>query len=79
VALAAFEKAPQLPATYSGGMTRRLDIAMTLMGRPRLIFLDAAARTLPEGTRDDSAQHAIDLVKIKTLANERTADGRAHT
>jgi ABC-2 type transport system ATP-binding protein len=34
------EAARQTPATYSGGMTRRLDIAMTLMGRPRLIFLD---------------------------------------
>src|SRR5262245_44196379 len=34
------DAARQTPATYSGGMTRRLDIAMTLMGQPRLIFLD---------------------------------------
>src|SRR5215216_4874686 len=27
-------------ATYSGGMKRRLDLAMTLVGSPRLIFLD---------------------------------------
>ncbi|MFI2564988.1 ABC transporter ATP-binding protein [Paenarthrobacter sp. NPDC018779] len=27
-------------ATYSGGMRRRLDIAMSLIGRPRVIFLD---------------------------------------
>jgi ABC-2 type transport system ATP-binding protein len=27
-------------ATYSGGMRRRLDLAMTLIGDPRLIFLD---------------------------------------
>ena len=27
-------------ATYSGGMRRRLDLAMTLVGDPRLIFLD---------------------------------------
>jgi ABC-2 type transport system ATP-binding protein len=27
-------------ATYSGGMRRRLDIAMTLVGEPRIIFLD---------------------------------------
>jgi len=34
------EASKQAPATYSGGMRRRLDMAMTLMGRPRLIFLD---------------------------------------
>src|SRR3981081_2387239 len=33
------EAARQTPATYSGGMKRRLDLAMTLMGRPRRIFL----------------------------------------
>lgn len=27
-------------STYSGGMTRRLDIAMSLIGSPRVIFLD---------------------------------------
>lgn len=27
-------------ATYSGGMSRRLDIAMSLVGKPQLIFLD---------------------------------------
>ncbi|MFC9463026.1 ATP-binding cassette domain-containing protein, partial [Streptomyces sp. NPDC056983] len=27
-------------STYSGGMKRRLDIAMTLVGSPRIIFLD---------------------------------------
>ncbi|HEX5504667.1 MAG TPA: ABC transporter ATP-binding protein, partial [Thermomicrobiales bacterium] len=27
-------------ATYSGGMRRRLDIAMSLIGDPRIIFLD---------------------------------------
>ncbi|HWJ85076.1 MAG TPA: ATP-binding cassette domain-containing protein [Cellulomonas sp.] len=27
-------------ATYSGGMRRRLDIAMSLVGQPRVIFLD---------------------------------------
>src|SRR6266550_318328 len=30
----------QMVATYSGGMRRRLDLAMTLIGDPRIIFLD---------------------------------------
>ncbi len=36
--------------TYSGGMTRRLDIAMSLVGRPAIIFLDEPTTGLdPEG------------------------------
>src|SRR5256885_5417293 len=34
------DAAKKLPATYSGGMRRRLDLAMTLVGNPRLNFLD---------------------------------------
>jgi ABC-2 type transport system ATP-binding protein len=45
------EVARQTPATYSGGMTRRLDIAMTLMGRPRLIFLDEPTTGLDPRSR----------------------------
>lgn len=37
-------------ATYSGGMTRRLDIAMSLVGTPAVIFLDEPTTGLdPEG------------------------------
>jgi ABC-2 type transport system ATP-binding protein len=37
-------------ATYSGGMRRRLDIAMSLVGEPQLIFLDEPTTGLdPEG------------------------------
>ncbi|HMI02566.1 MAG TPA: ATP-binding cassette domain-containing protein [Pedobacter sp.] len=37
-------------STYSGGMRRRLDIAMSLVGRPQLIFLDEPTTGLdPEG------------------------------
>jgi len=36
--------------TYSGGMTRKLDIAMSLIGRPAVIFLDEPTTGLdPEG------------------------------
>ena len=36
--------------TYSGGMKRRLDIAMSLIGKPQLIFLDEPTTGLdPEG------------------------------
>ena len=45
------EAARQTPATYSGGMTRRLDLAMTLMGRPRLIFLDEPTTGLDPRSR----------------------------
>lgn len=34
------EAADRGVATYSGGMRRRLDIAMSLVGKPQLIFLD---------------------------------------
>jgi ABC-2 type transport system ATP-binding protein len=47
------EAAGRIPATYSGGMRRRLDLAMTLVGRPRVIFLDEPSTGLdPRGRRD---------------------------
>jgi ABC-2 type transport system ATP-binding protein len=46
------EVASKPAATYSGGMRRRLDLAMTLIGDPRIIFLDEPTTGLdPRGRR----------------------------
>ncbi|MFD4995841.1 ATP-binding cassette domain-containing protein [Streptomyces buecherae] len=45
------EAARKPAATYSGGMKRRLDIAMTLVGGPRIIFLDEPTTGLDPRSR----------------------------
>jgi ABC-2 type transport system ATP-binding protein len=57
------EAARQTPATYSGGMKRRLDLAMTLMGRPRLIFLDEPTTGLDPQSRQTVWQIIRELVR----------------
>ena len=56
------EAARRTPATYSGGMIRRLDIAMTLMGRPQLIFLDEPTTGLDPRSRHTMRQLIRNLV-----------------
>ena len=56
------DAARQSPRTYSGGMKRRLDLAMTLMGRPRLIFLDEPTTGLDPNSRQAMWQIIRELV-----------------
>ncbi|SEM63458.1 ATP-binding cassette domain-containing protein [Nonomuraea pusilla] len=45
------EAAGRPAASYSGGMRRKLDLAMTLMGEPRIIFLDEPTTGLDPRSR----------------------------
>ncbi|MDG9705872.1 ATP-binding cassette domain-containing protein [Streptomyces sp. DH37] len=49
-------------STYSGGMRRRLDIAMTLVGDPRVIFLDEPTTGLDPRSRHTMWQIVRELV-----------------
>jgi ABC-2 type transport system ATP-binding protein len=60
------EAADRSVSTYSGGMRRRLDIAMSLIGKPQLIFLDEPTTGLDPEAR-------IEVWKIvKELAESGT-------
>src|SRR4051794_5006469 len=56
------EAAGKPAATYSGGMKRRLDLAMTLIGDPRVIFLDEPTTGLDPRSRRDVWQLVRGLV-----------------
>ncbi|GAA2293704.1 daunorubicin resistance protein DrrA family ABC transporter ATP-binding protein [Glycomyces scopariae] len=53
-------------STYSGGMKRRLDIAMCLMGDPQIIFLDEPTTGLDPRSRRTMWAIIRDLVKAGT-------------
>jgi ABC-2 type transport system ATP-binding protein len=59
------EAAGRRAQTYSGGMKRRLDLAMTLIGSPRLIFLDEPTTGLDPRSRRELWQ----------IVREQVADG----
>ncbi|MBM7784026.1 ATP-binding cassette domain-containing protein [Tenggerimyces flavus] len=52
--------------TYSGGMRRRLDLAMSLVGRPRVIFLDEPTTGLDPASRTTMWAVVRDLVRDGT-------------
>jgi ABC-2 type transport system ATP-binding protein len=55
------EAARKPVSTYSGGMRRRLDLAMTLVGTPRVIFLDEPTTGLDPRSRREMWQTVRDL------------------
>ncbi|WP_149259744.1 ATP-binding cassette domain-containing protein [Actinomadura sp. K4S16] len=57
------EAADRTAATYSGGMRRRLDIAMTLIGDPQIIFLDEPTTGLDPRSRRTMWEIIRELVR----------------
>jgi ABC-2 type transport system ATP-binding protein len=56
------ESGGKLASTYSGGMQRKLDLAMTLVGEPRVIFLDEPTTGLDPRSRRELWQVIRELV-----------------
>jgi ABC-2 type transport system ATP-binding protein len=56
------ESAQKLVSTYSGGMRRKLDLAMTLVGSPQVIFLDEPTTGLDPRSRRTMWQIVRELV-----------------
>src|SRR5689334_13360932 len=78
------EAADRRAATYSGGMKRRLDLAMTLVSRPRIIFLDEPTNGLDPRSRRElweavRALLAEGVTVLLTTQYLEEADQLAHT
>ena len=56
------DAADQLVRTYSGGMRRRLDVGASLIGSPRVLFLDEPTTGLDPRTRNEVWQFVEDLL-----------------
>src|SRR5436309_4695058 len=57
------DAADRLARTYSGGMRRRLDLASTLLTRPRVLFLDEPTTGLDPRSRNEIWSIARELVR----------------
>ena len=60
------EAGPRRVSTYSGGMRRRLDIAMSLVGNPEVIFLDEPTTGLDPEARIEVWQAVKELAEHGT-------------
>ncbi|RDI16302.1 ABC-2 type transport system ATP-binding protein [Rhodococcus sp. AG1013] len=60
------DAANQRADTYSGGMRRRLDLAMSLVARPRVLFLDEPTTGLDPRSRRDMWAMVRELVRDGT-------------
>ncbi len=60
------DAADKLVKTYSGGMRRRLDVGASLIGRPRVLFLDEPTTGLDPRTRNDVWSFVEELVAAGT-------------
>ena len=60
------EAAARRVSTYSGGMRRRLDIAMSLIGNPQVIFLDEPTTGLDPQGRIEVWQAVKELAELGT-------------
>ncbi|AZL10101.1 ABC transporter ATP-binding protein [Brevibacterium aurantiacum] len=74
------EAGPRKAATYSGGMRRRLDIAMSLIGDPPVIFLDEPTTGLDPQSRNEVWQTVRHLADngITVLLTTQTLDEAEH-
>jgi ABC-2 type transport system ATP-binding protein len=77
------ESAQKMSATYSGGMRRKLDLAMTLVTRPQIIFLDEPTTGLDPRSRRTMWNIVRELVTdgvtvFLTTQNLEEADQLAH-
>jgi len=57
------DAADRIARTYSGGMRRRLDLGASLIGQPKIIFLDEPTTGLDPRTRNELWSIIRDLVK----------------
>ncbi len=58
------DAADRLARTYSGGMRRKLDLAASLVGAPRLLLLDEPTTGLDPRSREDLARVAATLAAL---------------